>query len=67
MDVFDSFRGFDFYYDCVGDNQVEPVTSVQLDRVVVEWEDGLSDHFVFAPGEFVGEAVFVGTFRQARA
>jgi hypothetical protein len=65
MDTQDLFDRFEFYYYCVFYEQLDPVTTVQLEAFVTEWQMDLTSEGETHLAQFIANAFLIRRFQQA--
>src|ERR1035441_2918967 len=67
MDGQDLLNGFQFHHNGVCHKQVNPVTTVQMESLVVEWQRDLTRKRKSPPAQFIANAFLICRFKQPGA
>ncbi len=59
-------NGFEFDSDLPGDYQIHPVTTIQVNALIVNGQCDLSSEIYAPPCKFVTKASLIGRFQKAR-
>jgi hypothetical protein len=62
MDRQDLFDRFEFYQYCVFYEQIDPITTVQLEPFVTEWQMDLASEGKAHPAQFIANAFLIRRF-----